>query len=95
MCGGGGWNHGCNNIPDRMAVIIASSEIGCRVWDGVFDGEPKSDGDLSHLDLDEGEILPANVGFYLSADCVHESIIQLKPIKRTFLRIAFNSEQSN
>ncbi len=90
--GGSRWFHGCNHIQSsefkRMPVIVASSVPGCRVWRGVFDTEPKSDGDLSHLNLDEGEVLPANTGYLLSADCVHESMIHEKETQRTFLRIA-------
>jgi hypothetical protein len=87
-----GWAHGCNNIPledfRRMPVIVASNAAGCRVWRGIFDGEPKSDGDLSHLVLPEGEVLPSNIGFLFSPDCVHESMIQQVSVQRTFLRIA-------
>jgi len=94
--GGGGWLHKCNNIPievpSRMPVIIASSVPGCRAWTGKFDGEPKSDGDLSHLVLGEGEVLPANVGYLLSPDCVHESMIFDVDTPRTFLRIALPSK---
>jgi hypothetical protein len=92
--GGGGWNHYCNSINTgkigRMPVIVASSVPGCRVWKGQFIGEPKSDGDLSHIaqDLGEGEILPANVGYLLSGDCVHESMVFTESTKRTFIRIA-------
>lgn len=91
---GGGWLHGCNNIGraaiQRMAVIIAASVEGCRAWKGLFSGEPASDGDLSHIekDLGSGEILLANVGYWLSPDCIHESMIFDKPTQRTFLRIA-------
>jgi hypothetical protein len=91
-----GWLHNCNNIPldnyKRMSVIVASSVIGCRAWQGKFEGEPKSDGDLSHLDLGEGEILPANFGFLLSPDCIHESMIQENIVQRTFLRIALPTD---
>jgi hypothetical protein len=90
--GGGGWNHYCNDIGAgplrRMPVIVAASAVGCRVWRGQFDGVPAEDGDLSHLNLDAGEIVPAGVGYLLSADCVHESMIQQAPTQRTFLRIA-------
>lgn len=90
--GGGGWAHYCNDIRvgpvRRMPVIVASSVAGCRAWRGVFEGEPKSDGDLSHLELGEGEVLPANHGYLLSPDCVHESMIFDKPTQRSFLRIA-------
>jgi hypothetical protein len=89
-----GWLHGCNDIHcgplRRMAVIVAASAPGCRVWRGVFQGQPASDGDLSHISnqLDEGEIVPANVGYVLSPDCVHESMIFTEDTPRSFLRIA-------
>ena len=90
--GGGGWNHSCNDIGvgavRRMPVIVASSVVGCRVWRGMFDGEPSEDGDLSHLTLDEGEIVQPGIGYLLSPDCVHESMIQRAAVQRTFLRIA-------
>ena len=89
-----GWNHHCNDIQRgpiaRMPVIVAASEVGCRAWRGLFDGQPDNNGDLSHItgQLGTGEVLPANVGYLLSADCVHESMIMDKPTQRTFLRIA-------
>ncbi len=91
---GGGWNHHCNDIGvgavRRMPVIVASSAPGCRAWRGLFDGSPASDGDLSHIagQLGDGEVLPSNVGYLLSADCVHASMVFEKPTQRTFLRIA-------
>lgn len=88
---GPGWNHYCNNVPiPRMAVIVASDVPGCRAWKGVFDGRPTDCGDLSHISsqLGEGEVLPANAGYLLSPDCVHESMIFDSPTQRTFLRIA-------
>ena len=54
----------------------------------MFDAVPADDGDLSHLMLDAGEVVPAGVGYLLSPDCVHESMIQPAPMKRSFLRIA-------
>jgi hypothetical protein len=96
--GHGGWAHGCNNIPvgefRRMPVIVASSAVGCRAWRGTFDAVPKSDGDLSHLELGDGEILPAEFGYLLSPDCVHESMIQSVDVARSFLRIALPVEFS-
>jgi hypothetical protein len=91
---GPSWNHYCNDVGQgpiaRMAVIVAASVAGCRAWRGRFDGEPKIDGDLSHIaeQLGEGEVLPAGVGYLLSPDCVHESMVFDSPTQRTFLRIA-------
>lgn len=86
-----GWAHYCNNLPfQRMAIIVASSVAGCKVYPGQFDGEPQNDGDLEHIrsQLGRGLLLPANKGFLLSPDCVHESMVFSKPTQRTFLRIA-------
>ncbi len=89
-----GWLHTCNevggNTIGRMAVIVAASVSGCRAWRGEFKGQPKNDGDLSHISdqLGEGEILPPNVGYLLSPDCVHESMVFYHQTPRSFLRIA-------
>jgi hypothetical protein len=89
--GHSGWNHYCNNIPilKRMAIIVAASIPGCRAWRGQFRGDPKNDGDCSHFVHGEGEVLPANTGYLLSPDCIHESMIFNEKTKRQFLRIAF------
>lgn len=93
--GGGGWLHYCNNISGesalrRMPIIVAASVAGCRAWRGMFEAVPKEDGDLTHAMqmLGEGEVLPANTGYLLSADCVHESMVFAVRTVRTFLRIA-------
>lgn len=89
------WAHYCNRVPvDRMAVIVAATVAGCRAWRGEFAGHPTSSGDLSHItdQLGNGEVLPANVGYLLSPDCVHESMIFDQPTRRTFLRIALPVE---
>lgn len=95
--GGGGWLHYCNDVGaspiGRMAVIVAASVSGCRAWKGQFEGRPAKDGDLSHIghQLGAGEVLPANVGYLLSPDCVHESMIFDQQVLRQFIRIALPS----
>lgn len=92
------WLHDCNDIAtggvQRMAVIVAASVAGCRAWEGQFDATPSSAGDLSHIEhmLGHGKVLPANVGYWLSPDCVHESMVFDVPTRRTFLRIALPVE---
>lgn len=90
---GGGWNHSCNNTGKklgRMEVIVAASAEGCRVWTGKYDADPKSDGDLSHIQeqLKHGTVLDPNCGYLFSPDCIHESMILQQDTQRTFLRIA-------
>jgi hypothetical protein len=92
--GHSGWAHGCNHVETekigRMPVIVAASVAGCRAWRGLFDAEPTNVGDLSHIldQLGPGELLPANVGYLLSPDGIHESLIFDHDTKRSFLRIA-------
>lgn len=92
--GGGGWLHYCNDVGaspiGRMAVIVAASVSGCRAWRGRFVGRPAKDGDLSHISdqLGDGEILSPAVGYLLSPDCVHESMLFERETVRTFIRIA-------
>ena len=92
--GGGGWLHYCNDVGaspiGRMSVIVAASVAGCRAWKGTFTGRPAADGDLSHIaeQLGEGEVLPPNVGYLLSPDCVHESMMFERATMRQFIRIA-------
>lgn len=86
------WLHVCNDVQagpiGRMPVVVVASVSGCRAWKGIFDAKPKSDGDLSHIELGDGEVLPAGVGYLLSPDCVHESMVFTERVQRTFLRIA-------
>lgn len=87
--GHGGWNHYCNHVPvERMSIIVAASVPGCRVWEGQFDAEPRNDGDLSHVPLGDGTVLEAGRGYWLSPDCIHESMLMEQDTQRSFLRIA-------
>lgn len=91
--GHGGWNHYCNALPmERMPVIVASDVAGCKAWSGDFAAAPRNDGDLSHVALPEGELLPANVGYLLSPDCIHESLTFTEPTQRSFIRIALPTD---
>ena len=89
----GGWAHYCNRVPvDRMAVVVAASVAGCRVYEGRYSAEPAADGDMEHIraQLPAGVLLPAGRAFVLSPDCIHESVIFTEETRRTFLRVAFD-----
>lgn len=94
---GPSWNHYCNNIGSaaipRMSVLVAASVAGCIVYEGLFDGAPNEDGDLEHIrhQLPQGKLLRSCVGYWLSPDCVHESVRFARPTQRTFLRIALDT----
>lgn len=92
---GPSWNHSCNSVLggvpySRMPVIVAASVPGCKAWRGEFYAEPSESGDLSHVekDLGVGEILLPGVGYLLSPDCIHESMVFNRVVERSFLRIA-------
>jgi hypothetical protein len=85
------WNHYCNHLPvARMPVIVAASVPGCIAWRGLFDTSPTEIGDLSHIadQLSGGEMLPADRGYLLSPDCVHERPYPSIPSLSLLLRSA-------
>jgi hypothetical protein len=86
-----GWNHTCNEIPNRMAVAVASNVPACRVFHGIFEGTPSEQGSLQHIanQLGKGQIVSANNWHLLSPDCVHESLPVNFDCKRSFIRVAF------
>ena len=91
------WGHYTvdGNPITRMSIIVASSVPGCIVYKGEFTGCPKEDGDLEHIrnQFGESELLPANQGFLLSPDCIHESMRYKEDTQRTFLRIVFDAHE--
>jgi len=90
--GGGGWGgqRSCVHNEFRMAVIVATSEPGCMVYPGEFVGNPADDGDLEHIrdQFKDAVMLEPNRAYWLSPDCVHESMRFPVDTQRTFLRIA-------
>jgi hypothetical protein len=90
-----GWNHVCNEVPlPRMAVAVASNLARCKVYNGIFDGTPSIQGDLSHIrdQVGEGVLVPANEWHLLSPDCVHESLPMDEDAERSFIRVAFEQQ---
>jgi hypothetical protein len=87
------WNHTCNEIPNRMAVAVASNVPACRVFHGTFEGTPSDQGSLQHIadQLGKGQIVSANNWHLLSPDCVHESLPVNFDCKRSFIRVAFEN----
>ena len=91
----GNWAHYCNDLPvERMSIVVASSVPGCKVYEGVFIGDSRNDGNVEHLreQFGEGVLVPANKAFLLTPDCVHESMLFEEPTQRTFLRVASYKE---
>ena len=78
------------NSPIHEAHMTVDEKV---VQSGMSQRRPGAhvDGDLEHIrgQFGEPKLLPANQGFLLSPDCVHESMVFDAPTKRTFLRIAY------
>lgn len=95
--GSPGWNHNCNNLGRsesfrRMPIIVAADVAGCKAWKGRYPIQPTDSGALPGIELDAGEVIPAGVGYLLSPDCVHESLVFDRDTRRTFLRIALPTD---
>ena len=91
---GPAWLHYCNRLPvERMPIIVAADVPGCIAYPGRFDGMPAEDGDLEHIrmQLGHGELLPGGRAFWLSPDCVHESMRFASATRRSFIRIALGA----
>jgi len=89
----GSWTHDRNGVMAgsfrRMPVIVAASVEGCQAWRGECSVGNPTMMEINHTSSSAKEKIPtANVGYLLSPDCVHESMVLNRPTRRTFLRIA-------
>lgn len=96
--GGNGWkvseagalsivDHNRSYNNDNGGMLIAASKVGCRGWNGQFEGRPGVGGDCSHIDLTEGFLLKPNTVYYGNSRFIHESIPTNKYQYRTMIRI--------
>jgi hypothetical protein len=84
--GGGGWG----SVGNGMLTI--SSTAHCKAYLGVFDGQPKDEGECDHLTLPkEGELFEAGQVYWVDGACVHESMPVTEKTKRQFLRLSMPS----
>jgi hypothetical protein len=70
-------------------IILASSVIGCRAYDGIWQGEPGEGGDCSHIDLSNLSpvlMLPAQV-YAGNVNMLHESLPMGADCLRTVVRL--------
>lgn len=81
--GGGGWG----SVGNGMLTI--SSTPHCKAYLGVFEGEPKSEGECDHLTLpNNGELFEAGEVYWVDGACVHESLPVIEETKRQFVRLS-------
>lgn len=80
-------------------IFCVSSEVGCRAWDGIFEGEVGDEGDFSAMEhqlTDDREIVFAkNHLYFMSSNTPHESMKITKGTRRTFMRVTLNHNYPN
>jgi len=84
--GGGGWG----SVGNGMLTI--SSTAHCKAYLGVFDGEPKDEGECDHLITpNDGELFEAGQVYWVDGACVHESMPVTETTERQFVRLSMPS----
>lgn len=76
--------------PQREAIVLAASTLGCRAYRGAFSGRPLDDGDAAHIDVSGLEAVD------MSPDCawicdagatLHETLPEARGALRTVVRL--------
>lgn len=92
---GGGWGGGGGWGAIGTGMLTVASHVGCRAWAQEFEGRADGEGGCEHLrdQLDPAAEVVFGAGelFWLDGLCVHESIVQLRPVFRQFVRLSMPS----
>lgn len=77
------------DLTGKEAIILASDLIGCRAFEGEWDGMPMDGGDCSHIDVSNLQevIFDKNVVYRGNVGMLHESMPILLGGKRTVVRL--------
>ena len=80
--------HGISSIGG--GVILASSHIGCKAWEGDIKGQAKLFGDCDHLDVrgTTETTLQSNTCYLGNGTMLHEAISAAENQNRTFVRLS-------
>jgi len=85
--GGGGWA--------AKGMLTAANRVGCRGWRQLFEGEPKPNGDCSHLASelrgDREFLMKANSVYSCNSHFLHEAVPMQEDTLRQFIRISMPS----
>ena len=84
---------------DKGGLLIASSNVGTRYWDGEVPDDVKAEGSLEHakdiLTLDVSKQVPKNTLVFLTSNTPHETLPIHKGTRRTFIRVTLNHNYQN
>ena len=74
----------------HRGIIIASSHVGCKGWDGDISGEAEDFGDCDHLDVSDAQeiIMQPSRSYLANATMVHEVMLAESDQFRTFVRLS-------
>lgn len=88
------WNTKNN---DYGGIILASDKIGCKAYEGIFDGTIGEGGDCSNIDLSNAKIsiLQPYQIYIGNVTMIHETIPALETQKRTFVRLTLPESYHN
>jgi len=83
---GGGWS---TKSLTKGGIILASNSVGCKAYEGEFDGVNAVGGDCSHLDLSSANvsILKPNRVYIGNVTMIHETIKAEQTHNRSFVRL--------
>ena len=77
------------DLTGKESIILASDVIGCRAFEGEWDGMPMDGGDCSHIDVSNLQevIFDKNIVYRGNVGMLHESMPILLGGKRTVVRL--------
>lgn len=107
--GGGGWLTGGDGryLPkdkhleqycaNKGGMLIVSSYVSCKGWNGSFIGNPDQGGNCESIDLSnlESFLLEKNTLYWGNITFIHESLPVEKSIKRQLIRITLPSDSED
>jgi len=75
-------------------MLLVSNYIGCKAFNGTYNGEFGEGGDCSNIDLSslKSEIMNPNDVYFLNALAIHEPLIIKEKINRSLIRINFHPD---
>lgn len=89
------WKYDLKN--DTGGMLLSSNYAACQVWNGYFNGNVKSGGDCSEIDLSnmKTEVIPENTVYFLNQLGIHESLPINQSVNRALIRINFHADYNN
>ena len=87
-------------VSDKKGgILTVSNQTGCKAWSGTFYGIVRSGGDFrdigDQLNENNETLLEANQLYFMTSNTPHQTLLQKKGTRRTFIRITLNHNYIN